>query len=102
MGYLDLDRGLYDAIRFVLVELYGLAVRDGFPRLTPTIVPAGIVDGSYMIDERATADFELNLMIFRNSLVGWREKHEWRAVTDFARDLAADVDNSSDLASAGL
>jgi Putative PD-(D/E)XK family member, (DUF4420) len=61
MGYLDLDRDLHGALRFVPVDLYGITVRDGFPRLTPSLVPAGIVDGSYMIDERATADFRIKL-----------------------------------------
>jgi Putative PD-(D/E)XK family member, (DUF4420) len=61
MGYLDLDRNLYDELRFVSVDLYGITVRDGFPRLTPSLVPAGIVDGSYMIDERAAADFRIKL-----------------------------------------
>jgi hypothetical protein len=61
MGYLDLDRDLYAALRFVPIEFYGIAVRDGFPRLTPSLVPAGIVDGSYMIDERATVDFRIKL-----------------------------------------
>jgi Putative PD-(D/E)XK family member, (DUF4420) len=59
VGYLDVDRDAYDTIRFVPVDLYGFNVCDGFPRLTPSFVPQGIVDGSYTIDERAAAKFRI-------------------------------------------
>ena len=59
VGYLDVDRDAYDTIRFVPVDLYGFNVCDGFPRLTSSFVPQGIVDGSYTIDERAAAKFRI-------------------------------------------
>lgn len=34
------------------------AVRDGFPRLIPTVVPSGVRDVNYVIDLRACAAFE--------------------------------------------
>lgn len=34
-------------------------VTDGFPRLTLASVPAGIIDGSYLIDERALSAYEV-------------------------------------------
>jgi hypothetical protein len=69
-GYLDIDRAHYDALRFVPVDLYGIAVRDGFPRLTPESVPAGIVDCSYEIDERTAANFRIGADELQTILCG--------------------------------
>lgn len=52
-----------DAEVLVRAEVEGVSiyeVLDGFPRLTLAGVPAGIVDGSYLIDERAVAPFSLD------------------------------------------
>jgi hypothetical protein len=68
VGYLDVDRDFYDALRFVPIEIYGLAVRDGFPCLTPSLVATGIIDGSYTIDERATGNFRIKADDLQNIL----------------------------------
>ena len=60
VGYLAVDKDSYETLRFVPVDAYGIVVSDGFPRLTPSSVPAGVVDGSYAIDERHTANFRIN------------------------------------------
>jgi hypothetical protein len=60
VGYLDVDKDSYEALRFVPVDAHGIVVRDDFPRLTPLSVPPGIVDGSYAIDERQVANFRVN------------------------------------------
>src|SRR5262249_40871892 len=60
VGYLDVDKDSYEPLRFVPVDTYGILVRDGFPRLTPSSVPGGVVDAAYAIDERQTASFRIN------------------------------------------
>jgi hypothetical protein len=59
-GYLELDETLYDGTRLLLHEMCGFDVTDGFPRLTTSTVPAGIVDGNYSIDERSIFGFRLD------------------------------------------
>jgi hypothetical protein len=59
-GYLELDHGLYESFRFALHEIYGFAVATTFPRLTMSSVPAGIIDGTYSVDERAISNFRLD------------------------------------------
>ena len=59
-GYLELDTTLYEGSRLVLHEIYGFDVAAGFPRLTASSVPAGIVDGRYSIDERSISGFRLD------------------------------------------
>jgi hypothetical protein len=68
VGYLDADSDLYGATRFAPVELHGIMVAEGFPRLTPTSVPAGILDASYIIDERTVAGLRLNTDEFKSLL----------------------------------
>jgi len=67
-GYLDVDKDFYDPLRFVLVEAYGILVREDFPRLTPSSVPSGIVDGTYTIDERVVANFRIESEQFDQTL----------------------------------
>lgn len=52
-----------DADELLHVELESISayeVRDEFPRLTFGNIPVGIVDGTYVIDERAAASFSMN------------------------------------------
>jgi hypothetical protein len=58
-GYLEIDAPMYENFRFVVHDLRWFGVSTQFPRLTATTVPAGIVDGTYMIDERAISQFSL-------------------------------------------
>jgi hypothetical protein len=60
VGYLDFDARQYDDLRMMLYELTGFRVGDEFPRLTTSTVPAGIVDGSYTIDERSLSRFRMD------------------------------------------
>jgi Putative PD-(D/E)XK family member, (DUF4420) len=65
-GYLDLDSRLYDGLSVVMQEIYGFeVVENGFPRLTMSTVPPGIVDASYVIDERSIAGFRLDAVTLR-------------------------------------
>lgn len=58
-GYVDVRADDQDMMRMRLRELYGYVVRNGFPRLPAHLLPTGIVDCSYAIDERAAADFRI-------------------------------------------
>lgn len=60
VGYLDLDARLYDGQSLLMYELHGFEVTDGFPRLLMSNIPAGIVDGTYVIDERSISAFRLD------------------------------------------
>lgn len=59
-GFVDLNRDEGEEVRAALADVCGYDIRDGFPRLTATTVPAGIVDASYLIDERSIAAFRLD------------------------------------------
>jgi Putative PD-(D/E)XK family member, (DUF4420) len=67
-GYLDLDSDAYDGLYLVMHELYGFEVANEFPRLTASTVPAGIVEGSYVIDERSISGFRLDAFRLRDIL----------------------------------
>lgn len=54
-GYMDGDSEEY--LQVTLVDFYGYEVAADFPRIELSSVPAGIVDLSYAIDERALAKF---------------------------------------------
>jgi hypothetical protein len=58
-GYLEIDAPMYESCCVVLHDLHWFLVSAYFPRLTATTVPAGIVDGTYMIDERSLSQFRL-------------------------------------------
>jgi hypothetical protein len=60
LGYLEVDAEFNEATRLVLSSLYGFEIRRGFPRLTSKTVPAGVVEGSYSIDEMAIANFKID------------------------------------------
>ena len=72
-GYLELDAALYGGSSILLHEIYGFDVATGFPRLTASTVPSGIVDGTYTIDERSISGFRLdatNLRIVMHAMNG--------------------------------
>jgi hypothetical protein len=58
-GYLEIDVPMYENCCFVLHDLHWFLVSTKFPRLTAATVPAGVVDGTYMIDERSISQFRL-------------------------------------------
>lgn len=60
-GYLEIDEPMYAGFRFVLHDLHWYGVSAAFPRLTPSMVPTGIVDGTYTIDERSLTAFHLDI-----------------------------------------
>jgi hypothetical protein len=59
-GYLEIDAAMYSNFRFALHDIRGYEVARDFPRLTAATVPAGIVDGTYVIDERSIGQFRLS------------------------------------------
>jgi hypothetical protein len=56
-GYLEVDEPMYEANLFVQEGVRYYTVSDGFPRITRQALPAGILDGSYIIDERSIEGF---------------------------------------------
>jgi hypothetical protein len=75
-GYLELDAALYDGSSLLLHEIYGYDVADGFPRLTASTVPAGIVDGNYTIDERSISGFRLDAARLRGVMQSMNGGHQ--------------------------
>jgi Putative PD-(D/E)XK family member, (DUF4420) len=57
--FLDVDRQQHDSITYLLHSVYGFEVREGFPRLTTSSVPAEIVDAAYSLDERTIDRFRI-------------------------------------------
>jgi hypothetical protein len=49
-GWLDAHRDKYAQDRYKLARRRCFAVRDGFPRLTPATLPAGVSGTSYLLD----------------------------------------------------
>jgi hypothetical protein len=72
-GYLEIDAPMYEDFRFVLDDLRWFGVSAEFPRLTATTVPAGIVDGTYMIDERSILKFRLESASVRELMQPMKE-----------------------------
>jgi hypothetical protein len=58
-GYLDADAEFYASTRAVLVDIRAFAVSGEFPRLIRAIVPAGIVEVAYSLDERQLTPFRM-------------------------------------------
>jgi hypothetical protein len=58
-GYLDADTEIYGSTRTVLNDLQGFRIREGFPRLVRTSVPAAIIDAAYSLDERQLTPFRI-------------------------------------------
>jgi hypothetical protein len=54
-GYVDGESD--ENPRVTLNDFYGFEVRETFPRITWSTVPAGVIDISYAIDERSLGDF---------------------------------------------
>lgn len=59
-GCYDFGSDSDEPVRAVLQDQRVYEVRDGFPRLIPELVPAGIIDASYSVDERALVPFTMN------------------------------------------
>lgn len=72
-GYLEIDAPMYESFRFVLHDLRWFGVSAGFPRLTAATVPAGIIDGTYMIDERSISEFCLETSRVRELMQPMKE-----------------------------
>ena len=64
LGYLETDNFLYETTHFLQESLVAYEVRKEFPRLTNSSIPAGIIDGSYVLDERALRPFSRNTEYF--------------------------------------
>jgi hypothetical protein len=56
-GYLDADAPKYSAL-IAQDSFSAYEVRDGFPRLLRSSIPSGVVDGTYIVDERAMIGFK--------------------------------------------
>ena len=67
-GYLEIDEPMYDSNLFVQDSVRYYVVGDGFPRISRHALPVGIVDGSYIIDERSIAGFQQSEVQFFQSL----------------------------------
>jgi len=72
-GYLEIDAAMYSNFRFALHDIRWYEVARDFPRLTSASVPAGIVDGTYVIDERSIGQFRLNDTALRALLGSLKE-----------------------------
>jgi Putative PD-(D/E)XK family member, (DUF4420) len=57
LGYLETDNFLYENTRFSQESFCAYEVTQEFPRLTNSSIPAGIIDGSYVLDERTLRPF---------------------------------------------
>jgi hypothetical protein len=57
-GYLGIDEPLYEASLFVQESVNYYTVQKDFPRIPRHALPAGIVDGSYIVDERSIMRFQ--------------------------------------------
>ena len=71
-GYLDFRREDDDVVRAALQDLCGYEVREGFPRLTSALVPHGIVDANYSVDEHVLAPFMMDREAIRAFIGGMR------------------------------
>jgi hypothetical protein len=56
-GCLNIDEPMYEANLFVQESVRYYTVGVGFPRIAKHTLPVGIVDGSYVVDERSIAEF---------------------------------------------
>jgi hypothetical protein len=72
-GYLEIDAAMYANFRVTLHDIGWYQVIRDFPRLTTTSVPAGIVDGTYVIDERSLGQFRLGEVALRALLQSLKE-----------------------------
>lgn len=72
-GYLEIDAAMYANSRFTLHDIRWYEVVRDFPRLTTASVPAGIVDGTYVIDERSIGQFRLGDRALRDLLQSLKE-----------------------------
>jgi hypothetical protein len=72
-GYLEIDAPMYETFRFLLHDLRWFGVSAEFPRLTAANVPTGIVDGTYMIDERSILQFRLESAGVRELMQSMKE-----------------------------
>ena len=72
-GYLDIDAAMYSNFRFELHDIRWYEVIRDFPRLTAASVPAGILDGTYVIDERSIGQFRLDDKALRALLQSLKE-----------------------------
>ena len=69
-GYLDSQMSLYDTPRLEETRELLFEVREGFPRLRPRDVPAGIVDGSYTVELSACSGFAIDADKLTRTLIG--------------------------------
>jgi hypothetical protein len=72
-GYLEIDTAMYDSFRFKLHDICWFRVTPGFPCLTAATVPAGIVDGTYTIDERSISAFRIDALSVRELTLSMKE-----------------------------
>jgi hypothetical protein len=56
-GYIEIDEPLYVTNLFVQESVRYYTVGGGFPRIARHALPVGIVDGTYIVDERSIAGF---------------------------------------------
>lgn len=57
IGYIDSENFLYENAHFSQANFHTYEVREDFPRFTSLNIPPGIIDGSYVLDERALLPF---------------------------------------------
>jgi Putative PD-(D/E)XK family member, (DUF4420) len=72
-GYLEIDSAMYTSFRCMLQDLCWFKVAPGFPRLTAATIPAGIVDGTYTIDERSISAFRIDARSVRELILPMKE-----------------------------
>ncbi|KZD25692.1 PD-(D/E)XK motif protein [Tardiphaga robiniae] len=64
LGYLLSDSSLYENNRWVNEGFRFYEVMQGFPRLVNSDIPAGVIDGAYVIDEQALLPFRREIDAF--------------------------------------
>jgi hypothetical protein len=58
-GYLDVHGRRYTGRRLAVRDTQYFSVRNGFPRITRSAIPAGVVDARYIVDIQACAPFAI-------------------------------------------
>jgi hypothetical protein len=72
-GYLEINAEMYSTLRFALHDIRWYEVARDFPRLTTSNIPAGIVDGTYVIDERSIVSFQVDQQAVRRLFKAMKE-----------------------------
>ena len=68
LGYVVADNFLYENTRFLQESFRIYEVKQGFPRLMNSSIPAGIIEGTYVLDEQALLPFRRETGLFESAV----------------------------------